>query len=103
MAAAAWRRARVTACASASSTSWRKIAGIIRYVEPLPTPVATKSSMNAAKNNPKLCRLSDQTTPSTPTAIATKLSAVTLAPPTRSASLPPSGRISEPTRAPRKA
>src|SRR3954447_22080899 len=117
-----------------------QIAGIIRYAEPLPMPVAAKTNRKAIRNHGKIAELwltaattsggkpgkldgslvqaasfsGDATgtgasarrvssTVSVPRIIATNAIAVTLAPPKRSDSHPPSGRVSEPTSAPRKA
>src|SRR3954452_23950388 len=117
-----------------------QMAGIIRYAEPFPMPVAAKTNRKATRNHGKIPELwltaettsggkpgkldgalaqaaslsGDATgtglsavsvarTASVPRIIATKASAVTRAPPNRSDSQPPKGRVSEPTRAPRKA
>src|SRR3954447_14969005 len=124
-----------------ASFAWpAQMAGIIRYAEPFPMPVAAKTNRKATRNHGKIPELwltaeitaggkpgkldgslaqavslsADATgtgssavrvasTASVPRIIATNASAVTRAPPNRSDSQPPKGRVSEPTRAPRKA
>ena len=89
----------------ASSTPLRaeKMLGIMRYVDPLPMPVAAKMNRNVPRNSQKLASGNVSTTARAPTAIAVKAKTVIFAPPNRSASLPPKGRESDPMRAPRKA
>src|SRR3954453_586970 len=124
-----------------ASFAWpAQIAGIIRYADPLPMPVAAKTNRKATRNHgksPELWstalttaggkpgkldgsfaqaaslsgdatgtgrnRVRVRSTPSVPTIIATNASAVTRAPPNRSDSQPPNGRVRDPTSAPRKA
>ncbi len=93
----------------ASRPTWwaRKMTGTMRKVDPLPMPVVTNSTRNMARNTGKdqaaPVSLRANTTPSTAAIITEKFDAVTRAPPRRSASLPPRGRVSEPTSGPRKA
>jgi hypothetical protein len=80
----------------------RKTAGIILYVEPLPTPLSTNRATKPTKNSGSdFCADASNTTPAHK-AIARKFQNVVRDPPTRSASQPPSGRISDPTSGPRK-
>jgi hypothetical protein len=77
------------------------MAGIILYVDPLPTPLKTNRATKPVTNSASECwREATSTTPAAP-AIATKFQNVTRAPPSRSASAPPAGRISEPSSGPR--
>src|SRR6476619_4746264 len=101
------------------SASVRQIAGIILYVEPLPMPVAANTNRNATRNHGNHDGFSPaiagsavgfgvswarlHSTTSVKTTMPTKAPRVTLAPPYLSASQPPSGRVPEPTRAPRNA
>ncbi len=84
-----------------------KITGTMRKVEPLPTPVATNSTRNMARNPAKAQERSwlvrKNSTPTTAQAMTPKLHRVTRAPPRRSANQPPMGRVMEPTSGPRKA
>lgn len=80
----------------------RKTAGTILYVEPLPIPLSTNSTVKPATNSGRLSRPEATSTNPAPSAIAAKVAAVTRAPPHRSASAPPTGRTSEPSSGPRK-
>src|SRR2546421_9271899 len=101
------RPSRSTTAASAPPVTWsaalaRKIAGIILYVDPLPTPENTNNEMNPTRNSDSdFCCEASRTTPAL-AAISTKFQNVTTEPPIRSASQPPTGRISEPSSGPRK-
>ena len=77
--------------------------GIIRYVEPLPTPAATNRSRKHPRNSQKFAIGRVHSTASAPSAMTAKALIVTTAPPKRSASRPPKGRAREPIKAPRKA
>ena len=70
------------------------------YVEPLPRPLKKNRLMKPTRNNGSdRCRDATNTVDAL-AAIATKVRSVIRAPPKRSASLPPTGRISEPTSGP---
>ncbi len=70
MQAAAWRLARTRPCGSAAtSMPARKIAGIIRYTAPLPTPLATNRRRKEAKNPAKLPAAREAMTPRAPRAM----------------------------------
>src|SRR5262245_58977213 len=79
------------------------MAGIMRYVEPLPAPAAAKSRQNDARKSGMILLETEVTTPYEPMPIRTKHAAVIRAPPSLSESQPPSGRVSEPIRGPVKA
>ncbi|MNW55363.1 hypothetical protein D3C74_330170 [compost metagenome] len=66
-------------------------------------PVATNSSRKDPKNSPKLCDSRAWIAPKAPSAMTPNATIVTRAPPTLSAIVPPSGRDTEPTSAPRNA
>ena len=90
--------------ATAPSAIWlRKIAGIIRYVEPLPIPPARRATRNPTRNSGNDPARTAAITPTTPRPMPTNTTAVIRAPPVRSASHPPSGRNADPTSAPRNA
>jgi hypothetical protein len=80
----------------------RKIAGIILYVEPFPIPLNTNSATNPTTNNGSDRCVEATRTTTAAAATATKFQNVTRAPPRRSASTPPTGRMSEPSSGPRK-
>src|SRR4051812_12546987 len=99
MQAAASRRARP----GSSGVVSRNTAGIIRYVDPLAAPLATNSTRKLIRNAVKLPDFTDTIAARMPSPITTNEQTVIHAPPTRSASLPPNGRATDPTSAPRNA
>jgi hypothetical protein len=66
-------------------------------------PLITNRNRNAARKSAKEAAVRLSSTPPTPAPINRNVHAVTLAPPTRSDSQPPSGRDREPTSGPRNA
>ena len=90
-------------CPSAAPERSANSVGIIRYVAPLPAPLAMNSTRKKPRKSQKLPSGRVRMTASAPRAMTTKEAMVTALPPNRSASLPPKGRASEPTSAPRNA
>ena len=89
------RRARSSAAVSSApaaiaTRAWpRKIAGIILYVDPFPSPLSTNSSTNPAVNRASESIADAAITTPVATPMPMKFQKVTRAPPRRSASLPP--------------
>ncbi len=85
----------------ARAFAW-KMPGIILYVEPLPSPLRTNRATNPTRKTGSEDLCEANTTTPVAAAIATKVPRVIRAPPNRSASAPPTGRISEPSSGPTK-
>jgi len=66
-------------------------------------PVKTNSTRKEVKKRPKLCWPRPAIAPHAPSAMAANDAQVIQAPPKRSARMPPRGRATDPTSAPRKA
>ncbi|OUE32089.1 hypothetical protein BFL35_01745 [Clavibacter michiganensis] len=78
-------------------------AGIMRYVAPLPMPLAVKSTRKSARKSGKLPSGRVMITATTARPITTNAPMVTAAPPCRSARRPPNGRATDPMSDPRNA
>lgn len=76
--------------------------GIILYVEPLPRPLSRKSAVKPTRKTGSDSVTEAKITTTVAAAIPPKFHSVMRAPPCRSASLPPTGRISEPSSGPAK-
>ncbi len=90
---------------SASRMCWsRKITGICRKVDPLPSPEKAKAARKPVRNAQKLpwspSEGSAKITTASAAAMPAKDSMVTLAPPILSESRPPAHRMSAPTNGP---
>ena len=99
IAAKAFRSRLAPASMRVAALAW-KIAGIILYTGPLPTPVSANRTVNAATNCGTDPEWEAASTSAEVTIIATTFHSVTREPRSRSAIAPPTGRMSDPTNAP---